>query len=208
MYRIPYFTENDSQEILQFLQQHPFAMLIGTQDGIPVATQIPLLVEAKEDGLLLRGHIMRQTDHHKALVANPNALAIFTGPQCYISASWYSERGHGSTWNYMTVQLRGIIQFMDDEETIQLLTDLTNHFERDKQHPELVSGMTEEYIRSNVKAIAGFTILATDIKVTFKLSQNRDDESYQNIVSNLETSESNAEKDIAKEMKMRRPHLL
>src|SRR5687768_5654901 len=110
MYNLSYFKEDDKQVLLQFLIDHPFAFLTGSNlKGQQVATQIPLLIEERDNDLYLHGHIMRQTDHHKAFVENPQALAVFTGPHTYVSATWYTNPQTGSTWNYMSVHLRGNI---------------------------------------------------------------------------------------------------
>lgn len=108
MYHFSYFKENDKQVLLQFIEEHPFAFVTGSfLTGQQVATQIPILLEERNGELFLQGHIMRNTDHHKALVENPNALVVFTGPSCYVSASWYSNPQIGSTWNYMSVHVAG-----------------------------------------------------------------------------------------------------
>jgi transcriptional regulator len=104
MYHFSYFKENDKKELLRLVEEYPFAFLTGSfKSGQQVATQIPILFEERNGELFIQGHIMRNTDHHKAFIENPNALAVFTGPDCYVSASWYSTPQIGSTWNYMSV---------------------------------------------------------------------------------------------------------
>jgi transcriptional regulator len=61
---------------------------------------------------------------------NPQALLVFTGPSCYVSASWYSNPQIGSTWNYMSVHVNGPINFMSPEELIQFMRKLTLKFEK------------------------------------------------------------------------------
>ncbi|HZH95257.1 MAG TPA: FMN-binding negative transcriptional regulator, partial [Flavisolibacter sp.] len=88
MYNFSYFKEKDKQAILDFIEENPFAFMTGSNlSGKQVATQIPLLLEERNGELFLQGHIMRNTDHHRAFVENPNALIVFTGPSCYVSAS-------------------------------------------------------------------------------------------------------------------------
>ncbi len=207
MYKMPYFTEKDFDAIVAFMQENPFVTLIATQHNQAVATQIPVLIHVRDKEISIRGHFMRHTDHHQAFEENPNALILFTGPQCYISASWYNERGHGSTWNYMSVQATGVMEFYTDEQTIILLKELTHHFEDQRAQPELLENMTREYVLAGVKAIAGFEIKLQNLHATFKLSQNRNDESYQKIVTELELIGAPQELSIAREMKKRRPHL-
>jgi transcriptional regulator len=127
MYHFSYFKEKDQQVILEFIENNPFAFLTGSfSSGKQVATQIPVLMEVRNGELYLQGHIMRNTDHHKALMENPQALLVFTGPSCYVSASWYSNPQIGSTWNYMSVHVNGPINFMSPEELIQFMRKLTS----------------------------------------------------------------------------------
>src|SRR5215213_3784979 len=191
MYNLPYYKEKNQQVLVQFMKQHPFAMLIGSANDIPAATQIPLLIEEREGKLFLLGHFMRQTDHHKAFEQNPNVLCLFTGAHTYVSSSWYTDPSSGSTWNYMSIHARGKMNFLDTEGLIQILEGLTNHYEGydsvgSFQH------ISREYIDRMVKAIIGFEIEVTEMENVFKLSQNRDETSYDNIVKELKSRDGDA----------------
>ena len=93
-------------------------------DNNPVATQVPVFIDEKEDKLFLSGHIMRNTDHHKAFEQNPNVLAVFTGPHTYVSASWYSDKQQASTWNYMSVHAKGKLKFLEEQALLDVLKRL------------------------------------------------------------------------------------
>lgn len=208
MYKLPYFTEGDKDIVLQFMKQNPFVTLITNNEGESFATQIPVLIDKHEDGSIsLRGHIMRKTDHSNALEANPNVLILFTGAHCYVSSSWYVERNVGSTWNYTTVQVKGKANILDAAGTKQILTDLTNQYEHGQKHPELVAHMPPDYIDQMAKAIIGFEIIIEDIYPIYKLSQNRSDISYKNIVQQLLKTGDADSKAIAAEMIERRKEL-
>ncbi len=132
MYNFSYFKEKEKLIILDFIEENPFAFLTGSfLSGTQVATQIPILYEERNGELYLQGHIMRKTDHHKAYVENPNVLLVFTGPSCYVSASWYANPQIGSTWNYMSVHAAGQINFMTADELIAFMRKLTSKFEQD-----------------------------------------------------------------------------
>lgn len=74
MYNFSYFKEKDKQAILDFIEEYPFAFMTGSfASGRQVATQIPILLEERDGELYLQGHIMRNTDHHKAFIENPNS---------------------------------------------------------------------------------------------------------------------------------------
>ena len=59
------------------------------------------------------------------------------------------------------------------------------HFEKDPDSPTQVKNLSPEYMEQNMKAIVSFEILVDDLQHVFKLSQNRDDVSYENIKNEL-----------------------
>ncbi len=208
MYNFSYFKEKDKQTILDFIEENPFAFTTGSfLSGAQVATQIPILLEERNGELFLQGHIMRNTDHHKAFIENPNALLVFTGPSTYVSASWYSNPQIGSTWNYMSVHIGGQINFMSNDELIQFMRKLTLKFEKDNpQSLTIYDNLPAEFLNKMMPAIVGFEIKAEKIENVFKLSQNRDEKSYNNIISKLEEQGGNSAL-IALEMRKRKIEL-
>lgn len=208
MYNFSYFKEKDKKTILNFIEENPFAFMTGSfLSGAQVGTQIPVLLEERNGELFLQGHIMRNTDHHKAFVENPNALLVFTGPSCYVSASWYSNPQIGSTWNYMSVHIAGQLTFMSNEELKQFMRRLTLKFEKGNTASlTFYDNLPDEFLSKMMPAIVGFEIKAEKIENVFKLSQNRDEKSYLNIISKLEEQGGNSAL-IASEMRKRKAEL-
>ncbi len=174
------------------MKAHPFVMLIAKGEAYPVATQVPVLFAERDGKLVLRAHIMRKTDHHLALEKDANVLVVFSGAHTYVSASWYTNQKQGSTWNYRSVHAQGKLRFTSPEELLQLLTDLTDTFENNPNSPSLVKHLPDDYMQSLMKAIVGIEIEITDIQHVFKLSQNRDKQSFENIVAELEKGDADA----------------
>ncbi len=208
MYNISYFKETDQKVILDLIEQYPLAFLTGSfLSGEQVATQVPAILVEREGELYLQGHIMRNTDHHKALLENPKALLVFTGPDCYVSASWYSNPQIGSSWNYMSVQVKGEVRFMSPEELVQFMRRFSLKFEKgNTASPTIYDNLSDEYTSQMMPAIAGFELKADKIEHVFKLSQNRDETSYLNIISKLEAIGGDSAR-IAAEMRKRKYQL-
>jgi len=204
MYNLSYFKEEDKQILLQFLNDYPFAFLTGSDStGKQVATQIPVLVEEREGEWYLQGHIMRNTDHHKAFAENSQVLAVFTGPNAYVSASWYTNPQMGSTWNYMSVHINGKIKFQPEADLISLMQKLTLKFEDNNPNsPTIYDNLPDKYLHKMMHAIVGFEIKVEELKNVFKLSQNRDEQSYRNIIAHLEEQGGNSAH-VASEMRKR-----
>jgi transcriptional regulator len=207
MYNLPYFKEKDINVVKQFMQQNPFVVLAGCDAANkPVATQVPLLLEEKDGQIILYGHVQRKTDHQLAFEQNPDVLAIFTGPHTYVSASWYGNPQTASTWNYMTVHAKGVLTFLGDTALLEILSKTTARFENNEHSPALVEKMPEEYVSKMMKAIIAFEIEVTHIDNVFKLSQNRDKESYEKIIPQLKEQGGEAAV-IAAEMERRSSQL-
>lgn len=208
MYNFSYFKEKDKQILLDFMETNPFAFLTGSfLSGAQVATQIPVLFEERNGALFLQGHIMRNTDHYKAFTENPNALIVFTGPNAYVSASWYSNPKIGSTWNYMSIHATGQMNFMSPEWLIQFMRKFTLKFEKgNKSSLTIYDNLPETFLSKMMPAIVGFELKADKIDNVFKLSQNRDEKSYLNIISRL-SDQGGSGALIAGEMKRRKMEL-
>ncbi len=208
MYNLPYYKEQDQQVVLDFIRKHPFAMITGcTEENKPVATQIPVFIEEREDKLYLTGHIMKQTDHHKAFEKNANVLCVFTGPHSYVSATWYSNPHQASTWNYISIHVRGLLLLLDEQALIEILKKTTLHFEDNNPHSTTVfDNLPQDYRDRLMNAIIAFEIEVEEINNVFKLSQDRDKASYNNIKEHLNHQGEHAQL-IASEMEKRTSQL-
>ncbi|MBK7376390.1 MAG: FMN-binding negative transcriptional regulator [Ferruginibacter sp.] len=199
MYKFDYYTEKDRQKVIDFMKENAFALVTGIGEEYPAATQVPLAIKEKEGKIFLEGHIMRKTDHHLAFEKNNNVLVIFTGPHCFVSANWYTDPHMGSTWNYMTVQAKGNIRFMDAEGTYNAVKEVSDKYVG-TQSAGAFDNLPKEYIDHMMKAIVGFSIEVESLENTFKLSQNRDEASQRNIIEQLVKRGDEHSRKIAKEM--------
>jgi len=208
MYNLPYFKETDGQAVMEFIHQHPFAFVVGCDENQqPVATQIPVFIEEREDKLFLSGHMMRKTDHCKAFEKNPAVLCVFTGPHTYVSATLYSNPHQASTWNYMSVHVKGEMRLLGDAQLVDVLKKTSLHFENNNEASATAfHNLPEDYTRKLMNAIVAFEVEVQSIDSVFKLSQNRDEESYQNIIEHLSTLDADA-RAVADEMQKRKTNL-
>lgn len=208
MYDLPYHKESDEAVLRAFIREHPFAFLIGCDaEGRPQATQVPVFFEERDGGRFLSGHLMKKTDHHKAFLASPNVLAVFTGRHTYVSGAWYSNPHTPSTWNYMSVHVRGPIRFLEGEALTRMLRMTSLHFEGgDENSPTTFDNLPESMTKRLARAIAAFEIEIESMDSVFKLSQDRDAESYRNVIRKLEDQDEDG-RFIAAEMKKRASRL-
>jgi transcriptional regulator len=204
MYDLPHHKEKDENVIREFISKYPFAFLSGCDaENKPVATQVPVFIEEKGNRKILRGHIMKNTDHHKAFAHNENVLVVFTGHHIYVSGTWYSNPHTPSTWNYMSIHVKGIIRFLDDDALVDALRMTSLHFENYNQESATIyDNLPSDYTSRLMKMIVAFEIDIQEMDTVFKLSQDRDAKSYQNIILKLK-DQGESGKVIAAEMEKR-----
>lgn len=204
MYDLPYHKEPSEQVIKEFIDRYPFAFLTGCDaENKPIATQVPIFMEDQNGRKTLSGHIMKNTDHHKAFLKNNNALVVFTGKHTYVSGTWYSDPNTASTWNYMSVHCKGIIKFLEGAALEEMLRKTSLHFEKGNQEsPTIYDNLPQKFIEKVMKAIVAFEIEVVEMNNVFKLSQDRDAKSFQNIIEKLRVQGEDG-KMISSEMKKR-----
>jgi transcriptional regulator len=188
MYIHPKFEITDKALIRQFVQENGFATLVSVGKDFPTATHIPLFLEQNADGRdILHGHISKANPQWREFLENPAVLAIFLSPiHAYVSSSWYNHP-NAPTWNYMTAHLSGTIRLIEGEELYQSLTKLSDKYEQGMAKPFSLPTAPEP-VQKQVGGVVGFEILVEKMECSFKLSQNRDDESFETILRELRAS--------------------
>lgn len=200
MYTPEIYKNNDRAEINNFIDKNSFGILVNQTDGRLWATHIPLELELNSDGIeVLCGHISRENPQWKSFSDDSEVLAIFSGPHSYISSSWYDHE-NVPTWNYIAVHVYGKIKIIEGDAVIEHLKKLVDKYEADSENPVRVEGFSKKTMLQ-MHGIVVFEIEITDIQATRKLSQNRDDKNYQNVITALEKTAKPAAAAVADEMK-------
>jgi transcriptional regulator len=193
------YEEKDAETIHAFIRENSFAILISTSDGLPVGTHIPLLLEKDDQGRdILMGHISRGNDQKYTLTEGATVLAIFPGPHAYISPRWYSQI-NVPTWNYVAVHVYGTIKIIEGEALRSALDRLVNRHEQHRPQPVSMTEIPEKELNADLRGIVGFEILIGEVQAAYKLSQNRDEQSYHQVKHQLEEGDEQA-RQVAAEM--------
>lgn len=200
---IPELYKNENQEDIQnFIHQNGFGILVNQTNGKLWATHIPLLLEEKNGKQILVGHVSKENPQAESFKSNDEVLAIFSGAHTYISSSWYDHE-NVPTWNYLAVHVYGKVQLHSLEESIEALKKLVDKYEAKSEKPVRVEDLSKKTMLQ-ARGIVSFEIEITAIEAKKKLSQNRDDKNYRNIISKLENSNDFLAIEVAKEMKKNR----
>ena len=200
---IPEVYKNENQlDIQNFIHQNGFGILVNQTNGKLWATHIPLLLEEKDGKQILVGHVSIENPQAESFKTNDEVLVVFSGVHSYISSSWYDHE-NVPTWNYLAVHVYGKLKIHSLEETIEALKRLVDKYEAKSEKPVRFEDLSKKTMLQ-ARGIISFEIEITSIEAMKKLSQNRDDKNYQNIISKLEKSNDFQSIEVAKEMKKNR----
>ena len=182
MYRQPAFEEERLDVLHDLIRAHPLAALVVLQDGEITANHIPMILAADEgEQGVLRGHISKANPLGKGASSSVEALAIFQGPQAYVSPSWYpSKAEHGKavpTWNYAVVHAHGPLRFIDDPQSLREHVErLTFEHEQNRPDPWSTNDAPEAYIGGLLKGVVGVELPIARLEGKWKMSQNKNDQ--------------------------------
>lgn len=197
---IPNIYKSEDQDLLRkIISENGFALLISDKDKL-AATHSMFLLNENGGDFYLETHISKANFQAKVLKDGDEVLCDFLGAHSYISSSWYNHQ-NVSTWNYEAVQIRGKVKLMNDDELYEHLRKLTFKYEKTQKCPMFVENMGADFVKKEMKGAFGIHIFAAEIFIVNKLSQNRNESDFRNIIRELEESSDENSQRIAEKMR-------
>jgi len=189
VYLPPAFRQDSVVVLHEAIRRAGLATLVTqAADGL-IASHVPFLLDPEPApyGTLV-GHLARPNPQAKG--ATGDALAIFLGPDAYITPSWYAtKRETGKvvpTWNYVAIHAAGPIEFFNDSDRLlELVTRLTERHEGDRAAPWAVSDAPAEFVQGMLRGIVGFSLRIARLEGKWKMSQNRPEADRAGVVAGL-----------------------
>ncbi|MBI3159685.1 MAG: FMN-binding negative transcriptional regulator [Chloroflexi bacterium] len=200
------YEESDLNVIEAFVRANGFGTLVTTNGTRPQATHALMDLHRNGEVLTLTGHIARANKQWRDFAGGREALAIFSGPHTYISPRFYNHV-NVPTWNYMAVHVYGVPRLIEDrDELYAVLKALVDKYEGTPGAYRM-EDLPTDYVESQMQAVAGFVLDVTEISAAWKLSQNREQEDYDNIIAELRKRGDENSAAVAAEMAARRARL-
>lgn len=179
MYVPPHFKEGRLPVLHEAIRQSRLATLVTLSPAGLIASHVPLHLDPEPAPYgTLRGHVARANGQWRDSAPDVEALAIFMGPEAYISPAWYATKPEDGrvvpTWNYVAIHAYGRIAFFDDPvRLLALVTKLTETHEGKRAAPWAVTDAPADYIRARLKGIVGFNLPIARLEGKWKMSQNQ-----------------------------------
>jgi transcriptional regulator len=181
MYAPGPFQETRTDVLLEAIRSSQLATLVTPAEGELHITHAPMIAAMGTSGdLRLEAHLARGNPHHRALATQTRSVAIFHGPQAYVSPGWYASKAeHGKvvpTWNYIVVHAHGVLEAIDDAVWLEDQTRrLTDRNEGGRARPWSVDDAPRDYFDSMLRGIVGVRLTVSKLEGVWKLQQHRSD---------------------------------
>jgi transcriptional regulator len=194
MYTPKHFEEPRVAVMHELMRARPLATLVTLASAGLNANHIPLhLIDQPAPFGTLRGHVARANPLWSDFAKDVEVLAIFHGPDSYITPSWYATKQETGkvvpTWNYAVVHAYGTLRVIDDAAWVRAQIEaLTAHNEFGFAHPWSVSDAPHEFTDKLIEAIVGFEIVITKLSGKWKVSQNQPAKNQAGVIAGLNSS--------------------
>lgn len=216
MYTPPAFKIEDLTDLQETMRAARLANLVTHSAEGLCASVLPLLLDPNEGEYgVLYGHVARANPHWQTFgeALGGEAMAIFLGPDAYVTPAWYPTKAATGkvvpTWNYISVQAQGRVEFFDDVERLRdVVTRLTDLHEQERvaqvddgsgtEAPWKVSDAPADYLASQLRAIVGLRLPITRLEGSRKMSQNRSVEDRAGVAKGLAASPRERDRTAAK----------
>jgi len=185
IYMPPHFSVADRNNLIGVMRAFPLATLVSVADGVPSFSHVPLVVEERGDSIVLLGHVAIANPQWRTWGTEQPAIAVFHGPNGYVSPRLYSVREAVPTWNYVAVHVQGSLRKVEGsagkEGILKALIDV-----HDVAYREQWDELGEEFREKMKRGIVGFEIAVERIDGKFKLSQNRPPQDRASVLAAME----------------------
>ena len=195
MYSPSYNRLENRAELLEFMRDNGFPLLVTGTGGTLHASHLPSMVHERDNEIVLDMHMARSNPQWKEFF-DDEVMVVFSGPHAYVSPRWYLEKERVPTWNYAAVHAYGVAKVIADrklkyESQRRLVARL------DPEWLPRFDALRQEYVDNMLDGIVNFEIGVTRIETRWKLSQNRGRAEQDSIASHLEGSADSSARALA-----------
>lgn len=191
MYLPEQFQEPSIEVMHELMRAYPLATVVTlASDGLN-ANHIPLHLSVDSTPFgILRGHVARANPIWQDFAEDVGVLVIFSGPNAYISPSWYATKTETGkvvpTWNYKVVHAYGSLKVIDDAAWLRSnLEALTSQSEAAFTEQWQVSDAPHAFTEKLIESIVGIEIVITKLVGKAKVSQNQSPKNRASVIQGL-----------------------
>ena len=194
------FKFENREGMIAFMKRYSFATMVTAKNNVPVATQLPFVVEEREGKLVLSSHFAAVNEQAKD-IEQYTSLVIFSEPHAYISPTHYDKQESVPTWDYIAVHAYGRAKiFQNEDPKMEVLEKMIRLYEAG--YMEQWNSLSDKFKKGMMRGILAFELDVVDLQGQKKLSQNKSAVERERIVEHLEKGDNTTEKGIAEYIKL------
>ena len=205
MYILNHFKEENQEKLQQYIRDYSFGLLVISDDEGIEANHVPFYLSSGASGSLgqLQCHLARSNPAWKRVHSGARVLAVFQGPDAYVSPSWYATKEETGrvvpTWNYLAVHAQGGAEIIQDPSWLKHhLHQLTEQHESQMAVPWSVDDAPRNFTERLVQAIVGVEIKIETLTGKLKASQNQPEKNQAGVIAGLGIEEGAKNRAMAK----------
>ena len=206
MHTLAEYAPRGDAQVAELVRHNPFAAVISTDHGVPVATHVPVITPPSEQlhaGGALWGHMARANPQWHTFDPARPVLLIFTGAHAYVSAAHYQRIPAVPTWNYSAVHVTALPQILPaGQATMRVLTETVRAVEALREDSWDMSASLARF-HHIAGGVVAFSLRVTAVRAVFKLSQDTPDELWQRVHDGLGADPASVQ--VARDMAAARP---
>lgn len=211
LYTPEHYQFADRHEQLHFISRYPLAQIVTVvpsahQNPAIEATITPLFHQGSDLELNFIGHIAKRNIQSQRIADGADVLALFLGPQAYVSPNWFNVENTVPTWNYVALQLRGTLCIENDHRQLMHTLRITcshmesEHFIGDTARQWNMDSVDPKLVDKLSHMVTAFSIKGVTLEGVKRLSQDKDYQDMQSIMAGLRQDNQPASKEIVKLM--------
>jgi len=198
------YKNKDRKQILEFLQNQFFGLLVSQGEEHPEASHLPYTIRDEEGQWYLYSHMRGNNRHTSFLEGRGKHLFVVQGVDHYISSTWYDHE-NVPTWNYISVHVLGALEVQTGAEALENIKQLMDRLEPPEQSIRSMDKLDPGMIAREMKGLLAFRMKVEKIEAAKKLSQNRDETNYINVIRELDKLKNPRSTKMADEMRRNNP---
>lgn len=198
-----HFHEPRIEILHEHIRAHPLSTLVTLSSNGLDANHIPLQLAPDPSPFgTLRGHVARGNPIWSDVVENSEVLAIFHGPDAYITPSWYPTKAKTGkavpTWNYVVAHAHGFLRVIDDASWVRThLESLTAQHEAAFPAPWQLTDAPGDFMDKLIGAVVGIEISITRLSGKWKASQNQPPQNRAGVIHGLRATGKRGDTEMA-----------
>lgn len=198
------YTEDNHATIMAFLRSNAFGLLVSQGKEHPEASHVPYTIAEQDGTAYLYSHMGAGNRHVPYLRDSASHLFVVQGVDHYISSTWYDHE-NVPTWNYISVHLTGSLEIQHGKDALDNIQRLMDRQEAPGISNRSMDQLNPAMVEREMRGLVAFRMKIDKMEAAKKLSQNRDQKNYENIIRELESLGYTAAMEMAKEMKKNNP---